>query len=214
MKGYILHRDLVICDSMYEDSKEVAFGILNDFDLSRTSNANETSSNHRTGTAQFMGHELLYVKKPVEHLYRHDLEPFLYILIWTAVGYKGQHHPRGKGGPLIQWCLGDWRRVLCEITVLFFSANENYRIIDHIAEGYEVMRHTIIHLHSILTSAFCLAIIARHRIRRDLAEGIAETDEIRRKSNEEAQELLSDDKVSYLFNLSSAGTEQSSNKET
>ncbi|KAK2462244.1 hypothetical protein APHAL10511_005740 [Amanita phalloides] len=84
-----------------------ALGILNDWDMSSrvvrypgmasvvTMVTNDPSLaadvealNNRTGTVPFMALDLLVEDGPVpRHLYRHDLESFLWILIWAAVHY-------------------------------------------------------------------------------------------------------------------------------
>ncbi|KIM39465.1 hypothetical protein M413DRAFT_191595 [Hebeloma cylindrosporum] len=71
-------------------------GILNDFDMAAEITdgvAHSTNSHHRTGTLPFMARELLGVTNP-EHLYRHDLESFFYILIWAAVHYDFKNQSR------------------------------------------------------------------------------------------------------------------------
>ena len=64
-------------------------GILNDFDMAMEITEgvpHSTNAHHRTGTLPFMARELLGVTHP-EHLYRHDLESFYYILVWAAMQY-------------------------------------------------------------------------------------------------------------------------------
>ncbi|KAM6496760.1 hypothetical protein JOM56_007233 [Amanita muscaria] len=82
-----------------------AFGILNDWDMAThiaqysgvasvvTMVTNDPSPEvdalkNRTGTVPFMALDLLTDDGPTpRHLYRHDLESFLWILIWAAVHY-------------------------------------------------------------------------------------------------------------------------------
>jgi hypothetical protein len=73
-------------------------GILNDFDMAMEITdgvPHTTNSHHRTGTLPFMARELLGVVNP-EHLYRHDLESFFYILIWAAVHYDFRKQDRSN----------------------------------------------------------------------------------------------------------------------
>lgn len=73
-------------------------GILNDFDMAMEITdgvPNSTNSHHRTGTLPFMARELLGVINP-EHLYRHDLESYFYILIWAAVHYDFKKQDRSS----------------------------------------------------------------------------------------------------------------------
>lgn len=63
-------------------------GILNDWDLAAyTKSRGKATSTHRTGTAAYMATDLLNSAnsdKPLAHEYQHDLESFLWILIWCA----------------------------------------------------------------------------------------------------------------------------------
>ena len=88
-------------------SSRRALGILNDWDMSSrvvrypgvasvvTMVTNDSSLvakadalTNRTGTVPFMALDLLNEDGPTpKHLYRHDLESFLWILIWAAVHY-------------------------------------------------------------------------------------------------------------------------------
>lgn len=66
-------------------------GVLNDWDLAipvdRAGYENPTSC-YRTGTAMFMSLELLEKEnRTVPHLYRHDLESFVWILIWCTFNF-------------------------------------------------------------------------------------------------------------------------------
>lgn len=211
----LLHRDLSVYNLMYEVGNVIIFGILNDFDLSVILKDDKVlpaaSSKRRTGTATFMAYKLLNTRRSVEHLYRHELESFLYIMVWTAVGYKGRKLPERKKDPLMGWRVGDWRSIYDKKVVFFSSESESEGIMGEITEKYEMMRDAIIELHSIFQSAFGAAIVmeaqAQMRIMRSLREGDVETDEIKRESVEKVQQLLSDaltwDKVSHLFDLRS-----------
>ena len=72
-------------------------GILNDFDMASmrkkdgTIDSDNDRHHHLTGTRPFMALDLLEHQsstEPTVHLYRHDLESFLYILVWAATRYK------------------------------------------------------------------------------------------------------------------------------
>ena len=93
--------------SSHPASRRRALGILNDWDMSSrvvrypgmasvvtmvTSDPSRVAEaealNNRTGTVPFMALDLLTEDGPVpKHLYRHDLESFLWVLIWAAVHY-------------------------------------------------------------------------------------------------------------------------------
>lgn len=159
----LLHRDLSVYNLMYEVGNVIIFGILNDYDLSVILKDDKVlpaaSSKHRTGTAPFMAHELLNTRRSVEHLYRHELESFLYIMVWTAVVYRGRARPEGKKKPLMQWFVGDWLSISEEKFLFFISRDKSERIMGEITEKYKVMRYTIRQLYLILKSAFCRASI-------------------------------------------------------
>jgi hypothetical protein len=65
-------------------------GVLIDFDLASHcdfyGNAIETSPKERTRTTPFLATDLLTEMPPV-HCYRHDLESFLYALVWICTRY-------------------------------------------------------------------------------------------------------------------------------
>ncbi len=72
--------------------EKVPLGLLNDWDLSslfEDGAAPPPVTQCRTGTTPFMAMELLQMSvNPPIHRYRHDLESFLYILIWAMVHYN------------------------------------------------------------------------------------------------------------------------------
>ncbi|TFK21745.1 hypothetical protein FA15DRAFT_549922, partial [Coprinopsis marcescibilis] len=84
--GKVLHRDLSENNLMVNRMKDgTAKGILNDWDMAtRADTKNQvprSSAQHRTGTLPFMACDLLAIEPP-RHYYRHDLESFMYVLIW------------------------------------------------------------------------------------------------------------------------------------
>ncbi|KAJ7649776.1 hypothetical protein FB45DRAFT_885919 [Roridomyces roridus] len=61
-------------------------GVLNDFDMAKPTvedASNSSTSRHRTGTKPFMAVDLL-VEEPPQHLFRHDLESFMYVLMFLV----------------------------------------------------------------------------------------------------------------------------------
>lgn len=66
-------------------------GILNDWDmaskLGEDGHPEVTTATHRTGTIPFMSPDLLDVN-PSRHYYRHDLESFVWILLYATVRYN------------------------------------------------------------------------------------------------------------------------------
>jgi hypothetical protein len=66
-------------------------GVLNDYDLSSLANVLCPQGNERTGTVPFMALELLTAKAQrgeVKHLYRHDLESFMWVFAWIFLRYR------------------------------------------------------------------------------------------------------------------------------
>ncbi|KAF9060933.1 hypothetical protein BDP27DRAFT_1491029 [Rhodocollybia butyracea] len=98
-KGRYLHRDISDTNLMMDRLEDGSvMGILSDWDLSSAvddhGSVASPNSRHRTGTYPFLAADLL-TENPPEHLYRHDLESFFYILIWA-----GLHHSlNGKETP-------------------------------------------------------------------------------------------------------------------
>jgi hypothetical protein len=69
---------------MYRLKDGKIVGVLNDFDLAiyTSQQSNGPISKQRTGTRPFMAIDLLEgVDKPCLHLYRHDLESIMYVII-------------------------------------------------------------------------------------------------------------------------------------
>ncbi|SJL12177.1 uncharacterized protein ARMOST_15599 [Armillaria ostoyae] len=80
----IIHRDISMGNIMWRRNRlGIICGVLNDFDLSSYRDDLATSR-HRTGTPPYMSFELLKNDKegrPPQHLYRHDLESILYVVV-------------------------------------------------------------------------------------------------------------------------------------
>ncbi|KAL1978374.1 hypothetical protein VTN31DRAFT_1233 [Thermomyces dupontii] len=55
--------------------------MLIDMDLAKEVDGGRSGARYRTGTMEFMAIEVLL---NVDHTYRHDLEPFFYMLIWQC----------------------------------------------------------------------------------------------------------------------------------
>ncbi|KAK0189261.1 hypothetical protein F5146DRAFT_1205668 [Armillaria mellea] len=89
----VLHRDVSEGNVMfYRDEEDNAVGLLSDFDnVSRVDEQGDiigSSVNQRTGTVPFMTLDILKnAGTPILHLYRHYLESFVYLLIWSGVHF-------------------------------------------------------------------------------------------------------------------------------
>ncbi|KAJ7791154.1 hypothetical protein B0H14DRAFT_2274493, partial [Mycena olivaceomarginata] len=76
-----IHRDISIGNLMFKQIGDTVYGVLNDFDLAvQLNDEPRSTSKQRTGTKPYMAIDLL-VPQPPYHLYRHDLESFLYVLV-------------------------------------------------------------------------------------------------------------------------------------
>ncbi|KAL7791946.1 serine/threonine-protein kinase Sgk2 [Trichoderma ceciliae] len=83
LDGNILHRDIsenniIITDPRTADGFN---GMLIDLDLAKEEGKGPSGARQRTGTMEFMAIEVLL---GISHTYRHDLEAFLYVLIWLC----------------------------------------------------------------------------------------------------------------------------------
>ncbi|KAF9235693.1 hypothetical protein BU15DRAFT_37173, partial [Melanogaster broomeanus] len=64
---------------------------LNDYDLASLASQKDPLGNERTGTIPFMAIDLLEAPGQdgkVKHLYRHDMESFIWVFVWICFQYK------------------------------------------------------------------------------------------------------------------------------
>jgi hypothetical protein len=103
---------------------EKLIGVLNDYDLSSLADEPGPRGNERTGTVPFMALDLLTKqgqRGEVKHLYRHDLESFMWCFAWIYLRYKeGVLLPRGLR-PLDEWATTD--AVTCSEKKLSFMVH-------------------------------------------------------------------------------------------
>ena len=109
---------------MYHVHKGKIYGVLNDFDLSYQMrddqpDPNQPSSNQRTGTLPFMAVDLLKDNPPV-HGYRHDLESFMWVILFH-IGQYQDGKSVGKSGPYYEWLLGNRDKMMNQKIVLIQS---------------------------------------------------------------------------------------------
>ena len=83
----ILHRDLSNANVMYSIEDGQIHGVLLDFDLAVFLDKDGRVSNFRTGTPAFMAIDLLEEAKG-PHLFRYDLESFLWVIMWYACNHN------------------------------------------------------------------------------------------------------------------------------
>ncbi|KAJ7875176.1 hypothetical protein B0H14DRAFT_2437500 [Mycena olivaceomarginata] len=93
-KTETIHRDISVSNLMFHEIDGTVYGVLNDFDLALMNKEPPSTSKQRTGTKPYMAIDLL-VDFPPRHLYRHDLESFLYVLVFLTCQIEGS--------PLARW---------------------------------------------------------------------------------------------------------------
>jgi len=87
-QGGVYHRDVSAPNMMWYEKDGILMGVLNDYDLSSLASA---QGPERTGTVPFMALDLLTPKGQggeIKHLYRHDLESFIWVLVWVCLRYR------------------------------------------------------------------------------------------------------------------------------
>ncbi|KAK1251548.1 hypothetical protein MKX07_007027 [Trichoderma sp. CBMAI-0711] len=113
--GNILHRDIssnniIITDPEVADGFK---GMLIDLDLAKEKDSGPNGARHQTGTMHFMAVEVL---RTADHTYRHDLESFLYVLLWMCArqswhnGFAGDEKPP-KESLLRRWEIGSFKYI-------------------------------------------------------------------------------------------------------
>ncbi|KAI5994272.1 hypothetical protein F5J12DRAFT_896793 [Pisolithus orientalis] len=106
----IHHRDVSHSNLMYYRDGSKVMGVLNDYDLSSLTDFDNLMGDEQTGTMPFMAIDLLEkegLDGKVEHLYRHDMESFIYVFIWISLQYKNGISL--EPGPLDSWTKVDAR---------------------------------------------------------------------------------------------------------
>ena len=98
-------------------------GVLNDWDLSRrrVTDGPTRSGAERTGTIPFMAIDLLSqdaLDRKVPRLYRHDLEGFIWVLVWVFLQYEGCKRVQDT---LEEWRSGNLKN--CRAAKLEFLSN-------------------------------------------------------------------------------------------
>ncbi|KAJ6459440.1 hypothetical protein C8R47DRAFT_1202918 [Mycena vitilis] len=85
----ILHRDISASSLMFQRIDNTILGVLSDFDSANIHGSNEPPwFKLHTGSQPYMAADLL-IPNPPKHLFRHDLESFLYVLVFLTCNVKG-----------------------------------------------------------------------------------------------------------------------------
>ncbi|CRL22818.1 Tyrosine-protein kinase, active site [Penicillium camemberti] len=101
----ILHQDVSAQNIIIVDSpgQQGSRGIMIDLDVAQNLAEGPRTPGEVTGTRPFMSIGILRRRR---HTYRHDLESFLYVLLWTVISNGAQNPPRTSA--LRQWNQGTW----------------------------------------------------------------------------------------------------------
>lgn len=110
-KGDILHRDISENNIIITDPKRDSFsGMLIDLDLAKELGSGRSGARCRTGAMEFMAIEVL---RDTDHTYRHDLESFLYVLLWQCIrrGWEFVGRTLSKPSQLTGWYTGTFEDI-------------------------------------------------------------------------------------------------------
>ncbi|KAF3061013.1 hypothetical protein GL218_02854 [Daldinia childiae] len=110
----ILHQDIspgnmIILDDQDEGK---AKGVLVDLDSAIELSERSETEPGVTGTRPFMA---IGVLKSECHTYRHDLESFLYVFLWTIITNHEENPP--ETSKLRQWSNGDWEKLAIQKSI-------------------------------------------------------------------------------------------------
>ncbi|EEQ89759.2 hypothetical protein RJZ56_001748 [Blastomyces dermatitidis] len=111
LDGKILHRDISENNIIITnpDKADGYHGMLIDLDLAKERDKGRTGARQQTGTMEFMAIEVL---DGTDHTYRHDLESFLYVLIWQCARHGWRLSTNLQGRPkvsrLAKWYTGSY----------------------------------------------------------------------------------------------------------
>ncbi|KAG1893871.1 uncharacterized protein F5891DRAFT_1256959 [Suillus fuscotomentosus] len=107
--SWVYHRDVSPGNLMWYWRNGKRIGVLNDYDLSSLADDPGPRGNERTGTVPFMALDLLTKddqQGTVKHLYRHDLESFMWVFAWICLRYR-QGVLLRRLRPLDEWATSD-----------------------------------------------------------------------------------------------------------
>lgn len=115
LKGGILHRDISSNNIIITNPEKSGgyMGMLIDLDLAKERDSGPSGARHQTGTMQFMAIEVL---RGTDHTYRHDLESFLYVLLWLCArcawrSFCGSDETEPAESILRKWEIGSFKDI-------------------------------------------------------------------------------------------------------
>ncbi|KAG8803957.1 hypothetical protein FRC17_006079, partial [Serendipita sp. 399] len=124
--------------------------VLIDFDFVKDlEDPSQPTSRHRSGTVPFMASSLLsHPNSP--HTLHEDFESACYILVWTALGYRGSALPEDKEDPLANWKNGSLSVIAAFKMQLFADARSWESLSTMIVKPYEILREPIARLRRVV----------------------------------------------------------------
>ncbi|KAG2107959.1 uncharacterized protein F5147DRAFT_837161 [Suillus discolor] len=191
-KEGVYHRDISPGNLMWYRKNRRLIGVLNDYDLSSLANAVGPQGNERTGTVPFMALELLTKdgqQGKVKHLYRHDLESFMWVFAWICLRYRQGVLLPQRLRPLDEWATLD--AIACGEKKLAFLVNP----LNHLPPDLQTSQSEVdVSLWALLVECFqvldAAAYNRRNHVRRILLAQLGSTEGTYEQIN--AEETVSD----------------------
>jgi hypothetical protein len=118
------HNDPSVENCMFRIYEKAIYGVLNDWDLATYEGSPQHGMSGRTGTAPFMSLDLLTqraIDGEIVHLYRHDLEAFVWILTYIFVCFKGGKEL--KNNTLGSWQTGNYEICMGKKSKFLYNLN-------------------------------------------------------------------------------------------
>ena len=111
----VRHNDPSLANLMLRRTNDKYYGVMNDWDLATVVGESPEKRGEVTGTVLFMAQDALFrlaMEQEDQHIYRYDLEAFVWILFWVCFRYKDTRlipHP-----PLSDWDTSDVFKIVCK----------------------------------------------------------------------------------------------------